>query len=413
MKRLRSLRMMILIFACKLIFAFGVLFAAQASGAVLADIGSPVHYQITDLGTLGGNNSWTLSKDWENHLYGPVPAPAINDNAEIIGFSQTRTGDIVPFLWKKGQMRPLNPPTSWHVDLSLLKLGSPYRLLYINSQGHILGSAVQIRSPSDISNFCFLTDGIKYRRLGSSVQVDYTLLYDNLSYENALDVETTKAKSVHRTGKYLSSKSIASAINGGMNLGDFVDRQSIRGYEMLGSTKRWPAVAAAKGYQEVRGYQVNGEGKLIGVNFYYATANGKRLSKQQYIQASRHYPTLRHSIGFVWRVGRMSLLPSLSHYTLCMPMSINEAGDIVGIVGDDHQTKSLAVLWRQGYVYDLNTLIPADSDWIVRDTAGINNRGQIVVTGYSKTKRVPTGETEGGVPIKAPETHVLLLTQIP
>jgi len=61
--------------------------------------------------------------------------------------------------------------------------------------------------------------------------------------------------------------------------------------------------------------------------------------------------------------------------TQSVAWDINNAGLIVGESGQH------AVLWDGGQMQDLNTLIPADSGWVLRSARGINNRGQIVGTG--------------------------------
>ncbi len=60
---------------------------------------------------------------------------------------------------------------------------------------------------------------------------------------------------------------------------------------------------------------------------------------------------------------------------------INDSGQVVGnstiAPGATH-----AFLYSDGQMQDLNTLIPADSGWILTDAMKINNSGQIVGEGY-------------------------------
>lgn len=68
--------------------------------------------------------------------------------------------------------------------------------------------------------------------------------------------------------------------------------------------------------------------------------------------------------------------------------TINNRGQVVGFSagpGGPH-----AYLWDQGAMFDLNTLIPADSGWTLQFSASINDRGEIVGWGVS-----PSGETHG------------------
>ena len=60
--------------------------------------------------------------------------------------------------------------------------------------------------------------------------------------------------------------------------------------------------------------------------------------------------------------------------------SINERDEVVGVVEDASFTTTTPFLWN-GTFYDLNSLIPPHSGWVLREAAGINERGQIVGSG--------------------------------
>jgi len=56
--------------------------------------------------------------------------------------------------------------------------------------------------------------------------------------------------------------------------------------------------------------------------------------------------------------------------------AINDAGDVVGVSGH-------AFIYTGGKMYDINDLVPSRPAWLtLYDARGINNRGQIVVSGY-------------------------------
>jgi uncharacterized membrane protein len=65
---------------------------------------------------------------------------------------------------------------------------------------------------------------------------------------------------------------------------------------------------------------------------------------------------------------------------------IDESGLVVGWsrndTGASQEQQFSAVLWEDGQVKDLNDLIPAGSGWKLTDAYSINERGQIVGSGF-------------------------------
>lgn len=60
--------------------------------------------------------------------------------------------------------------------------------------------------------------------------------------------------------------------------------------------------------------------------------------------------------------------------------SINDSTQVVGASRSNNST-TYASLWEDGELFDLNTLIPADSGWELVSASKINNKNQIVGTG--------------------------------
>ncbi|TMC32629.1 MAG: DUF3466 family protein [Chloroflexi bacterium] len=64
-------------------------------------------------------------------------------------------------------------------------------------------------------------------------------------------------------------------------------------------------------------------------------------------------------------------------------LAINNAGTIVGYSdGPDSDPYFHAVIWKNSSIHDLNDLIPANSGLLLERASGINDKGQIVGTGY-------------------------------
>jgi probable HAF family extracellular repeat protein len=82
---------------------------------------------------------------------------------------------------------------------------------------------------------------------------------------------------------------------------------------------------------------------------------------------------------------------------------MNNLGQVVG------SCSAKAALWENGQVYDLNTLIPPGSGWILSRGIHINDQGLIVGEGqyHGKTASfllVPLSNTPGNIPQADPQT---------
>lgn len=92
----------------------------------------------------------------------------------------------------------------------------------------------------------------------------------------------------------------------------------------------------------------------------------------------------------LWTGGKevdLGVLPGGSYSTA---IGMNDRAQVVG---DAERTLPkgnrlpLAFLWQGGHIYDLNTLIPNGSGWVLQTACSINNRGQIVGTGLYRGKK--------------------------
>ena len=65
-------------------------------------------------------------------------------------------------------------------------------------------------------------------------------------------------------------------------------------------------------------------------------------------------------------------------------LGINDAGQVVGWSYTEGAVCCSPFLYTGEQMYDLNTLIPADSGWVLEEATAINTSGQIVGTGTNK-----------------------------
>ncbi len=63
--------------------------------------------------------------------------------------------------------------------------------------------------------------------------------------------------------------------------------------------------------------------------------------------------------------------------------ALNDHGQIVG-TSNISPYAHRAALWNNGQLFDLNSLVTADSGWVLFDAYAINNAGQIVCGGSYK-----------------------------
>ncbi|NEQ24460.1 MAG: hypothetical protein F6K28_36200 [Microcoleus sp. SIO2G3] len=89
----RWLRHFLLGFVGALVIAFGLSIFTATTAA------TRFYYSITDLGTLGGSESYALS---------------MNDMGQIVGTSQTSSGDTQAFLWQGGVMTDIGAAAGYN-----------------------------------------------------------------------------------------------------------------------------------------------------------------------------------------------------------------------------------------------------------------------------------------------------------
>ncbi len=91
--------------------------------------------------------------------------------------------------------------------------------------------------------------------------------------------------------------------------------------------------------------------------------------------------------AFLWERGVMADLGTLPGDVHSVAESINTEGEIVGR-SSDAAFNGRGVVWRNGGIADLNTLIPANSDLYIMEGTSNNDRGQIV----GVAMQISTGE---------------------
>jgi len=340
-----------------------LLLGACLGGTTLASAGS--FYSVTDLGTLGGTESF---------------AYAINDPGRIVGVSRL-PGDTAThaFLYRKGQMTDLAPFDSGEI----------------------------VAGPSDINNAAKVAGGV---------------VIGGIYYPALLDSTTGEITPLGSLGGVTSYgfTGTATAVN---NRGQAVGYSHLDALNRHAFLYRDGAMADLGSFGGYSGaLDINDSGAIVG--FASDTFNG-RAHAFLYVNGvmtdldpfrdtsftwSENYARSINNRGqvagdfltqdqtafhcFLYSKGEMTDLGTLGGPD-CVPHAINERGDVVGTslvqVGTETYCDPFTgtcyeypvyswhgFLYRHGRMIDLNTLIPPDSGWELNWVFDINNRGQIV-----------------------------------
>jgi probable HAF family extracellular repeat protein len=305
-------------------------------------------YQITDLGTLPGDNG--------------AVAQAINDSGQVAGTSQfvdeyDNFASEEPFLWDA---------TNGMQALPVGRFGDAYG---INHNGQVVG---------DFANFspyhAFLWDAVH------GTQDLGTLLGDTVS----------QATGINNNGQVIGASFLPSvsaraflwdATNGMQNLGTLPgDRDSIA-YGINHS-------------DQVVGYSFNGASGLSHAFLWDATNGmqdlgtlpGDRFSIAYGINDTGQVVGASGPHAFLWdATNGMQDLGTLPGDSSSVARSINDSGQVVGESckdpGPGRPADCHAFLWQNGTLSDLNDLIPPGSRSPLGIATAINNAGQIVAIG--------------------------------
>ncbi|MBL8094882.1 MAG: hypothetical protein JNL73_12010 [Anaerolineales bacterium] len=292
-------------------------------------------YTLTDLGTLGGPTT---------------KAMGINVNGQVVGASQS-SSVLYAFLWDDGTLT------------SLGDLGGQGSWAYaINDAGQAVGG-----SPlGGGNNHAF--------RWQTNAMQDLGTLGGTTSYAFEINnAGQVVGYACCAPDTYLSH-AVLWGSGGIVDLGDL--------------DPLWPAISAA--------YGINDAGQVVGgsyddsANFHaflwqngsmqdLGTLGGDYSSAEAINKNGQVVGTARLANGtphaFLWQNGSMQDLGALT-WDQSIAYDINDKGQVVGAL-QTGQT-SHAFLWANGQMQDLNSLIPANTGWVLQEARAINNKGRIV-----------------------------------
>ncbi|MBD1804346.1 DUF3466 family protein [Microcoleus sp. FACHB-SPT15] len=293
------------------------------------------YYSITDLGTLGGSESYALS---------------INDVGQIVGSSQTSNGDTQAFLWEGGAMTDIGTAAGYNNSIAI----------DINNAGQVLGGTTS-QVPLFVSSlFLWSNDTIT------------TLPDPEICYASGInDAEQIVGLCIvigtnYAAAAFLPGGSIIldlpSSANDINNSGQVVGAFSVEIVD-VNTNNNYEAFLWQDG-------TVIELGTLGGTNSEANAINdlGQVVGEAQTSSGDFH--------AFFWD-GAMQDLGTLANYTSSVAYGINNKGRVVGAATTSSGSSHAFVRLNNG-MRDLNNLIPANSGWELIEARDINNNGRIV-----------------------------------
>jgi len=330
----------------KLLLVFALGFACSNASAAL---------EITDLGTLGGEQSMAF---------------AINDADQIVGLSWTSSGPNHSFLYGNGQMIDLYP---------------------LNSQGLVTVGPTGINDFGQVASGVVAADGIYYPAI----------------YDSRTGHITTLA-SLGGVTSYGFSGVAASINNFGQTVGysyfDGVDRHAFV-YDK-GVMRDIGCFSSDTGTCNTYAFAINDHGQVVGSSgraFLYANGRMTEISpfgsSESYArginnggQVVGEYLTADHTAfhAFLYSGGTFTDIQN-GNSPETVAYAINDRGQAVGTTWVLPENSCLecndyephAFVYENGAMTDLNSLLPFGSDWKLVQAFAINNKGRIV--GYGLT----------------------------
>ena len=337
-------------------------FSLAIFGSGFAAARGSINYSITDLGALGGINSTGSF------------ATAINNSGMIVGY-YTTSGTPHPFVYSNGTMRDLVSPTILGKASAINDLGD----IAGTSSDALIYTGTSLTSLGDLGGVLHHESdayGVNHARqvVGrTTVNVSSTTVIRHAF----VDTNATMTDLFPNSGAYNSQ---ANAINDSGQIVGYMDTP-IPG-QSVGFTQRaflysnGSVIDLSFGSALSEASAINGSGQVVG---YSMTGSGRR--------------------AFLYDDGATTNLGTL-YSDNSAATGINSNSDVVGnlfTTTNGINTDVGAFIYTGGTMLDLNTLLPVENGWTLKEADGINDSGQVVGYGIN-----PQGQT-----------HAFLMTVVP
>jgi probable HAF family extracellular repeat protein len=390
------------------------------------------HYKLVDLGTFGGPNSFYFSA--------PV-VQSVNDGGTVVGGADTSLPDptcfkdckiLHAFTWREGIL----------TDLGTLPGGPSSTALWVNNQGLVMGFSdngvidpvfggpqqiAVVWNDGEITTLGTLGGGLSYgnamNNQGEVVGITANAVPDPFSFIGVgteiraflwrdgvmLDLGTLGgpdawAASVNERGQIAGWSLVNSTVNPVTGQptqhpflwqgGRMIDLGTLGGnLAVVGSLHEGGSGAGLNNRGQVIGTSTL-EGDLIhhpflwdkGVLTDLGTLGGDNgeaywINDGGVVVGEADLPEGQVHHAFLWKKGKMMDLGGAPGQPCSTAIDINSQGQVIIDTGVCGVGGGSGMLWDNGFLYDLNSLIPPDSHFVVGDVNFINDRGEIAATG--------------------------------
>jgi probable HAF family extracellular repeat protein len=341
-----------------------VVFACTLHSSIAADL-SAVRYRLTDLGDLTGDRA-----------HGVTFVSGINEKGEIVGQTFNDQSRARAFLWQKGRMTDLG-------DLGLANGQSPILSAFaVNRDSRVVGTSMGTKSPSPIR--AFFWDHGRISDLGTVAGAGNDTFATSINDHGDIVGAGYRSPGDLRALRWVKKAPV--------ELGGLPDgRIAVQAFgisehaDIVGYLSPGGAVGFAHAFIWTKG-KFTDLGTLPGTNLSFANAVNEL---RQVVGQSLNTRAPGTGRAFLWEEGSLlDLGKAASKHTSSEARAINKNGTVVGVSGTGSVT--VAWVWREGVIKDLNTLIATDDPnrafvQLVK-AAGVNEHEQIAAQGYDKRR---------------------------
>jgi len=318
---------------------------------------SPPRYTVTDLGSLGGEESVSSGLNNKGQIVGGADTAARGKGPEFITYV---------FLWEKGKIRRLAGLNGSHAYVTAL-----------NDAGQMAGAYSPDPLKASFQAARFYDGQIKMLGGFSS---------------NVRGFSLSQAEAINDKGQIVGVSNNQAFFWDKGHLRRLAPPPGFRAADARAVNNR--GEAAGKGEKLIEGatrthallWSSSGAARDLGVLPGYTDSIARGMNDQGQIvgwvsalQGTPGHKISFHTQAFLWQGGKLRGLGSIHRIPDSKAAAINAHGQVVG--NAYQQIDEAALLWENGHVYELNTLVPKGSGWKMQNAVDINAQGWIIGNG--------------------------------